>query len=79
LKVNNAGAKFGLRLLLSIEQDEYSGLVTRQAGLKVLIHHPQTPPIVEELGFAVGPGTSTFVAIQKQVVSEKSCSKKGHR
>ncbi|XP_068686049.1 acid-sensing ion channel 1-like [Montipora foliosa] len=68
LKVNNAGAKFGLNLLLDIEQDEYFGLVTKQAGLKVLIHHPQTPPMVDELGFAVAPGTSTFVAVQKRIV-----------
>ena len=68
MKVNNAGAKFGLNLLLNIEQDQYFGLVTKQAGLKVLIHHPQTPPMVDELGFAVAPGTSTFVAVQKRIV-----------
>ena len=59
--------------MLSIEQGDYYGLVTRRAGLKVLIHHHETPPMVDELGFAVGPGTSTFAAIRKQMVRE-TCS-----
>jgi len=70
LKVNNAGAKFGLRLVLDIQQYDYYGLVTKRAGLKVLIHHQETPPMVEELGFAVGPGTSTFAAVRRGKVRD---------
>lgn len=71
--MSNAGDKFGLRLMLSIQQGDYYGLVTKRAGLKVLIHHHETPPMVDELGFAVGPGKSTFAAIRKQTVRE-ACS-----
>ncbi len=42
--------------------------MTSQAGLKVLIHHQQTPPMVEELGFSLSPGTSTLAAIRKEKV-----------
>ena len=70
LKVNNAGATFGLRLVLDIQQYDYYGLVTKRAGLKVLIHHHETPPMVEELGFAVGPGTSTFAAVRRGKVRD---------
>ena len=59
---------FGLRLVLNVEQYEYYGLATKRAGLKVLIHDQETPPMVEQLGFSVGPGTSTFAAISKTVV-----------
>lgn len=58
--------------MLSIEQSEYFGLMTLLAGLKVLIHHHQTPPLVAQLGFSVGPGTSTFAAIRKEEVSKMS-------
>jgi len=54
--------------MLDIEQYDYYGLVTKRAGLKVLILHHGTPPMVEELGFAVGPGTSTFAAVRKEKV-----------
>ena len=44
--------------------------MTKRAGLKILIHHHETPPMVEELGFAVEPGTSTFVAVGKEKVRD---------
>ena len=53
---------------MDIEQDEYVGSLTPQAGLKVLIHDQNTPPLVETFGFAVSPGTSTFAAIRKHKV-----------
>lgn len=68
LTVNHAGAKFGLNLKLNIQQFDYYGSWTSQAGLKVLIHHHETPPTVEELGFSLAPGTSTLAAIRKEKV-----------
>jgi len=68
LKVSSSGAKSGLRLRLMVQQNDYYGWVSEQAGLKVLIHHHETPPMVMELGFAVGPGSSTFVAVRKEKV-----------
>lgn len=68
LKVNHAGAKFGLNLKLNIQQFDYFRSWTSQAGLKVLIHHHDTPPTVEELGFSLAPGTSTLAAIRKEKV-----------
>lgn len=51
--------------MLSVEQIKYYGFTAWQAGFKVLIHDQGTPPMIEELGFSVGPGTSTFAAIKK--------------
>jgi len=68
LRVKNAGSKFGLNLVLDVQQDEYTTFFADQAGFMVLIHDQETPPMVEELGFAVGPGTSTFAAFSKQKV-----------
>ena len=35
----------------------------------MLVHDPAKFPLVGELGFAVAPGTETFVSIQKNEVS----------
>ena len=53
--------------MIDVHQYDYSAIGYR-AGLRVLIHHHETPPLVSQLGFAVGPGTSTFAAINKQRV-----------
>ena len=68
LRVKNAGSKFGLNLVLDVQQNEYTSLLADQAGFMVLIHDQQTPPMVEELGFSIGPGTTTFAAFTKQKV-----------
>ena len=70
LKVKQAGTDFGLHLILDVQQYDYGALGFR-AGLKVLIHHHETPPLVSQLGFAVGPGTSTFAAVHKQRVRHR--------
>ncbi|KAL9964421.1 hypothetical protein ACROYT_G028062 [Oculina patagonica] len=68
LRVKNAGSKFGLNLVLDVQQNEYTSLLADQAGFMVLIHDQETPPMVEELGFSIGPGTTTFAAFTKQKV-----------
>ncbi len=67
--MRNAGSKFGLNLVLDVQQDEYTtSLLADQAGFMVLIHDQETPPMVEELGFSIGPGTTTFAAFTKHKV-----------
>ena len=68
LRVRNAGSKFGLNLVLDVQQNEYTSLLADQAGFMVLIHDQETPPMVAELGFSIGPGTTTFAALTKQKV-----------
>ena len=67
--MKNAGSKFGLNLVLDVQQQEHISFLANQAGFKVLIHDQETPPMVEELGFSVGPGTTTFAAIRKEKVT----------
>ena len=54
--------------MMDVQQDEYTDLLADQAGFMVLIHDQETPPMVEQLGFSVGPGTTTFAAFSKQKV-----------
>lgn len=67
--MRQAGSDFALHLMLDVQQWDYGALGSR-AGLMVFIHDHETPPLVAQLGFAVGPGTSTFAAINKQKVTE---------
>ena len=36
--------------------------------IQLLVHDPERFPLVGELGFAVGPGSETFVSIKKKEV-----------
>lgn len=67
--MRQAGASSGLHLILNVQQHDYQGIIGYLAGLKILIHDRDTPPMVDQFGFAVGPGMSIFAAIRKQRVS----------
>ena len=69
LKARMVGANNGLRLKLFVDQESYvTNFLDPQAGFKVLIHSQQEYPFVEELGFAIQPGTHTFCAIRRKEV-----------
>jgi hypothetical protein len=72
MKIENPGVEFGLKLHLSPQQDLYYGFAAEIAGFKVHIHKQDEAPLIKENGFAVMPGTSTFVAVTiKQVRSAR--------
>ena len=73
VKIENPGIYYGLTLHLSPQQDLYYGFQAAIAGFKVHIHNQGEPPLIRENGFAVMPGTSTFVAVTiKQVRSTET-------
>ena len=55
----------GLVLHLDIEQEEYIGPLTDQAGIRVLLHDQGSMIFPFEEGFSVSPGISTSVGIKK--------------
>lgn len=57
----------GLLLEINVEQNEYDGALTRDAGIRVHIGKPGKVPFPYEKGFSVGPGTSTSVGMRKVV------------
>ena len=50
-----------------MEQNEYNGELTKDAGIRVDIGKPGKVPFPYEKGFSVGPGTSTSVGMRKVV------------
>jgi len=57
----------GLLLEINVEQNEYDGDLTQDAGIRVHIGKPGKVPFPYEKGFSVGPGTSTSVGMRKVV------------
>lgn len=68
LRVQRAGVDYALRLSLSVQQDQYYGSLRDSSGFKVMVHDQEEPPLINELGFAIQPGTHTFCGLRKEVV-----------
>ena len=49
---------------MSVQQDKYFGIRPLEAGFKVKVHDENEVPLANEHGFAVMPGTATFVALK---------------
>ncbi|KXJ28002.1 Acid-sensing ion channel 2 [Exaiptasia diaphana] len=69
LKVRRAGVDYALRLQLSVQQDQYYGSLRDSSGFKVMVHDQEEPPLINELGIAIQPGTHTFCGLRKEVMN----------
>ncbi|XP_046366858.2 acid-sensing ion channel 2-like [Haliotis rufescens] len=82
LRARNSGRAHGLRLLLNVQEEEY----TRSrdgylgTGFMIAVHGPEVTPIMSEMGIAVAPGFQHFVGIGVKRVTAKEgvggCGKK---
>lgn len=50
---------------INVEQNEYVGQLTKDAGIRVHIGEPGKVPFPYEKGFSVGPGSATSVGMKK--------------
>ena len=55
----------GLSLTLDVEQDEYIGSVSPEAGIRVSLQEQGMMPFPFENGFSIAPGTATSVGLRK--------------
>ena len=71
LTASQPGSGFGLGLRLQVQSEEYILLPNQEysVGWKILIHDQDEMPLVADYGFALSPGTHTFVALTKRKVS----------
>ena len=73
LKSQGIGTRYGLFLMLNIEQDEYlEWPVGLNAGVRVAIHPHDQPPVPEDLGIAIPPGRNVFIGIRQKSVTDTS-------
>ncbi|XP_041357771.1 acid-sensing ion channel 1-like [Gigantopelta aegis] len=61
----NPGPLGGLRVIVNIQQPQYSFSKTFQSGIKVLLHEPSEMTFPEVDGLWVGPGLSAYIAIKR--------------
>ena len=57
------GVKNGLQLILNVEQYEYTKGPHNAVGLKLLLHHQDDVPLVQDFGDNVPVGMHTFVGV----------------
>lgn len=68
----------GLSLTLDIEQDEYIGPISTEAGIRVKLHNQGVMPFPFEGGFSISPGMATSVGIRK-VRTTNDATKRGEQ
>ena len=70
--VSGIGYRHGLELVLNLQQDEFSGTFTREAGARVVVHNQEHPPSVLENGLAVPIGSSAYMSIRARQIDDRS-------
>ncbi|XP_078662477.1 uncharacterized protein LOC144906232 [Branchiostoma floridae x Branchiostoma belcheri] len=63
-----SGARYGLKMTLFVEKNEYVGIFGQEPGATVTIHPVNMTPFPEDHGLILRPGESTFIGIRKKVV-----------
>ncbi|XP_013411978.1 acid-sensing ion channel 1A [Lingula anatina] len=58
------GPLFGLSLQLDVEQEQYLGGLSKEAGMRVLVHSQGNIAFPEDEGFTVSPGFATSVGLK---------------
>lgn len=70
--VSGIGFRHGLELVLNVQQDEFSGTFTREAGVRVVVHNQEHPPSILENGLAVPIGRSAYMSTRARQIDDRS-------
>ena len=65
----SVGMKYGLQLVLNIEQYEYMAGPQNAVGVKLVLHQQDAIPLVQDFGYIVRAGTYTTVEVSVTKVS----------
>ena len=65
----SVGVKHGLQLVVNVEQYDYMKGPNNAVGLKLLLHHQDDVPLVQDFGDNVPAGMPTFVSLSVTNVS----------
>ncbi|XP_077867669.1 uncharacterized protein LOC144357001 [Saccoglossus kowalevskii] len=66
------GARYGLKMTLFTEQDEYISVYGRDSGARVVIHPPHVPAIPWSEGITITPGKDTCIGIKETRIHRES-------
>ncbi|XP_077862656.1 uncharacterized protein LOC102808992 [Saccoglossus kowalevskii] len=65
------GAKYGLKMTLFTEQNEYISIYGRDSGARVVIHHPTLRSMPESEGITIPPGIITSLGMKETRISRQ--------
>ena len=69
--VSNSGARYGLQLILDIQQEEYLPVLSA-AGVRIAIQPRGVPPEPDERGVLVPPGEQALIQLRAQEIEDNS-------
>ncbi|CAH1789854.1 unnamed protein product [Owenia fusiformis] len=78
------GSRFGLKLTLNIERQEYIGLFAHGSGVRVAVHPRNATPFPEDYGISAPTGWETAIGVRENRVTrltkpfESNCSHGNH-
>ncbi|CAH1780635.1 unnamed protein product [Owenia fusiformis] len=65
------GSRYGLRLTLNAQADEYIGLLSHTVGARVTVHSHNVMPFPEDQGVSASVGRKTGIGVQMQNIKRK--------
>ena len=68
IKINRAGIKGGVAMLVNISENDYFASVEGSSGLKILVHAPYDEPLMNEVSLSIPPGSHVKIMIQKKEI-----------
>ncbi|KAL9986114.1 hypothetical protein ACROYT_G000194 [Oculina patagonica] len=71
LKSNKPGPSHGLNLELNVEQEEYIGVLSPEAGIKMDISTQGQMPFPLERGVSLAPGYATMIGLRKEMINRE--------
>ncbi|XP_077313729.1 epithelial sodium channel subunit delta [Lithobates pipiens] len=61
--------KYGISLIVKVDQHDNMPLLSTSAGTTLMIHNPTQSPLVEHQGFDIWPGTETSISVRQDQVN----------
>ncbi|XP_018424177.1 PREDICTED: amiloride-sensitive sodium channel subunit delta [Nanorana parkeri] len=61
--------KYGISLIVKVDQHDNMPILSTTAGTTVMIHNPNQSPLVEHQGFDIWPGTETSISVRQDQVN----------
>ncbi len=68
----STGTRAGLYVAINVNQSQYIGSSSFDAGVKVVVHTQSEPPRPEDTGVGVPPGTNAFIGVRQRNVIDNT-------
>ena len=70
--LTGTGPRFGLQLVVDIEQEEYAATLNADAGIALIVHSQGEPGEPTDAGITIPPGHAARIGLRKKIVRDQS-------